>query len=53
MSQKQGSILHGINNMDRTEKLLSDVKDGRISIEDAVRGLRLESFEELGYARVD
>ena len=53
MSQKQGSILHGINNMDRTEKLLSDVKDGRISIEDAVRELRLESFEELGYAKVD
>lgn len=39
--------------MDKTEKLLSDVKNGSISIEDAVRELRLESFKELGYAKVD
>ena len=34
-------------------EILSRVKDGELSIEDAVIEMRLEPFEDLGYARVD
>ena len=39
--------------MKDVREILSRVKDGKLSIEDAVIEMRLEPFEDLGYARVD
>ena len=39
--------------MKDVREILSRVKDGELSIEDAVIEMRLEPFEDLGYARVD
>ncbi len=39
--------------MHRIEELLYDVKNGKIEIEDAVAALRQDTFEDLGYAKVD
>ncbi len=39
--------------MDRIEKIISEVRDGKISTEDAAEMLRNESFADLGYAKVD
>ena len=38
--------------MKDVREILSRVKDGKLSIEDAVIEMRLEPFEDLGYARV-
>ncbi len=35
------------------EQMLGDVKDGRISIEEAVLALKEEPFTDLGYAKID
>ena len=35
------------------KKLLEDVKDGRLSVEEAVLELKKQPFEDLGYAKVD
>ena len=35
------------------QKLLEDVKTGRVSVEDALLRIRKEPFEDLGYAKVD
>ena len=37
----------------RTKRILEDVKNGNMSIEDAVLKLKLEPFQDLGYAKVD
>ena len=36
-----------------TKKLLEQVKNGQLSVEDAMLQLRLEPFQDLGYAKVD
>ena len=38
---------------DKILKLLTDVKNGTLSLEDAVLQLKLEPYEDLGYANVD
>lgn len=38
---------------DRTRKILEDLSEGRISVDDAMLELRLEPFEDLGFAKVD
>lgn len=38
---------------DRTRRILEDVSEGRISVDDAMLELRLEPFEDLGFAKVD
>lgn len=37
----------------RTKTILEDVKNGVLSIEDAMLKLKLEPFEDLGYAKID
>lgn len=37
----------------RTKTILEDVKSGALSIEDAMLKLKLEPFEDLGYAKID
>lgn len=37
----------------RTKSILEDVKNGRVSVEAAMLQLKLEPFEDLGYAKVD
>ena len=38
---------------DRTRKILEELSEGRISVDDAMLELRLEPFEDLGFAKVD
>ena len=38
---------------DRTRRILEDLSEGRISVDDAMLELRLEPFEDLGFAKVD
>lgn len=38
---------------DRTRRILEELSEGRISVDDAMLELRLEPFEDLGFAKVD
>ena len=38
---------------DRTRAILEDLAEGRLSVDDAMLQLRLEPFEDLGFAKVD
>ena len=38
---------------DRTRAILEDLAGGRLSVDDAMLQLRLEPFEDLGFAKVD
>ena len=39
--------------MNDIKKILQQVKDGSLSVDDAVQQLKLQPFEDLGYAKVD
>ena len=39
--------------MNKTKEILERVRDGALSVEDAVLALKLAPFEDLGYAKVD
>ena len=38
---------------DDTRQLLENVRDGKISVEEAVLKLKVKPFEDIGYAKVD
>jgi len=40
-------------NKESIEKLLTDVKEGRVSIDDALRVLKRLPFEDIGFAKID
>ena len=39
--------------MSEIKDILTQVSDGRLSVEEAVQRLKLQPFEDLGYAKVD
>ncbi len=39
--------------MNEVKKLLCDVRDGKLSVDDAMQSLKLQPFEDLGFAKID